>query len=120
MVGLSSVGVGSGGVASCTIDVGYIISRVANLMKRNDLDDELLHWVHFAQLEFAERIDFPELRTKASDIALVTSPITYAYDLPADFLRPSSVYFKDTTDAANVWGRNLTPLPRELYEGDIV
>lgn len=114
-IGIGTISAGAGGL---TLDAGYIVARVANLLRRSDLDSEILHWIAFVQRDLARKIGIPGLRTTGADIPLVVGQIFH--DLPTNFSRSDTVFYRNTTDAANIWGRSLEPLPRKFYRGDVV
>jgi len=108
--------IASGGLVSFALDAAQIIRRVANLLRRDDIDTEILQWLNFAMTEFTDRVDFPELLVDAAPIALV--PLTYEYTKPTDFARAGSVFFVNSTGIE--YGYHLKPLPRDFYSGDVI
>lgn len=93
-------------------DVGALTTRIGRLLRRDDLDGEIVFWLNYAYQTLCDRVNFWELRT------LVTYSLTatvWKYDLPADFMRVDRAYYKATASSNPVWGRNLWPLPREWY-----
>ncbi len=98
-------------------DLDYATRRVANLMRRDNIDAEIKIWLDLSLKELCEEVHFPELRTVGSDIAL--SPGVYKYNQPSDFQHPGSLYYK-CTSISPAYGWNLTPLPREFYKGETV
>src|SRR5574341_466708 len=109
----------SGPSASLILDLGALTSRVAALLRRKDLTVEIEQWLNFVQRDMVKRIKFPELRAMVST-TMTASPATYLYNLPIDFGQSDRIYYRNTTDSNNIWGRNLIPLPRKFYAGDIV
>ncbi len=100
---------------SITLDLAGCTARVANLLRRNNINTEIAFWLDFSLKELCDEVDFPELRTVGGDIACVAAK--YDYPLPADYGRMASVYYKCTSDSP-VSGYNLVPLPRSFYKGD--
>jgi hypothetical protein len=107
-------------------------ARVANLMRRNDLNNEIAQWLNFVLREITDKVDFPELRTTLNPFSLIPydpSSMTtsaqaaqsYVYPLPlvTNFSHAGSIYYEDTT-LLPTRGWNLQPLPREFFRGDTV
>lgn len=117
----------SGPSISLTLDLQSLVSRVAALLRRDDLNSEIEQWLNFSMRQLALKVPFPSLRLKLT-IALTPTPLspvvnpeTYFFvALPADYSYEDRVYYRNKTYANNVWGRNLTPLPRAFYAGDTV
>lgn len=119
--------VSSGPSVSITLNQETLVSRIANLLRRSDINSEIEQWLNFVQRDMANHINFPALRVSVEallvpmPLAPVTTPSdSYYLDLPADYNSIDRVYYRNTTDANNVWGRNLVPLPRQFYAGDVV
>jgi hypothetical protein len=111
MGGYVNVGVGAS-ASTLTLDAGYIVDRVANLLRRADMKSEIMHWVNFAQQQLAHNIKFPELRTVAPAITVLVN--TYSYALPLDCGQVDRVYYK-ANYASPAWGKNLSALPERFY-----
>jgi len=114
-------------VASITLDLQSLVSRVAALLRRDDLNTEIEQWLNFSMRELALNVPFPELRVKQTYDLMPTpvSPVTLPEDyfklsLATDYSFEDRVYYRNLTDPNNVWGRNLVPLPRVFYAGDTV
>lgn len=124
---IHSIATGATGLSSFTLDAGFLVARIANILQRQDADDEILYWLNFVERDVAKKLRIKSLRT-STEIVLVPMPafpvpdstLYYYVNLPADFSHIDHVFYKNTTDSNNVWGKNLTPLPREFYAGDIV
>src|SRR3989304_6006123 len=97
---------------SLTLDLNALVTRVAKLLRRDDLNDEITQWVNFAQRELTDKVGFPELRRTVQTTMLNG---VWFYDLPIDFTREEKMYWLDDTVTPSV-GRNLDPLPRSYYE----
>lgn len=100
---------------SLTLDMDALISRVAKLLRRSDLDTEILQWINFAQRELCDAVKFPERRSTVYTPLVVNQ---YTYTVPVDYSREDRIYYLDTT-ASPTWGRNLVPLPRRMYADGI-
>ena len=100
---------------SLTLDLNALTSRIAKLLRRNDLDTEILQWINFAQRELTDKVNFPELRRGVYQTLSTVQAEPFRYTLPDDFSRMDRVYWEDTTSTPS-YGRTLTPLPRYLHE----
>jgi|SRR3990172_11129056 len=109
----------SGPTANLTLDLASLNSRVAAILQRDDLSLEIDQWLNFVQRDLAKRIKFHTLLVGV-ETAMISTPATFSYDLPSDYSMADRVYYKNTTDANNNWGRNLIPIPRKFYAGDVV
>jgi len=119
--------VASGPSASLVLDKQSLVNRIANLLRRNDINAEIEQWLNFVQRDMAKEVKFSSLRV-GFEAALVSMPVApvadstlyYYLDLPQDYSTADRIFYKNTTDANNVWGLNLVPLPRKFYAGDTV
>lgn len=119
--------ISSGPSTSLILDLQSMVSRVAALLQRSDLNSEIEAWINFSQRELFHQVNMVEARVgfETTPIPMPAPPVVtpenyFFMDLPQDFDKPDRVYFKDTTDSNNVWGLNLSPLPRKFYAGDVV
>lgn len=97
---------------SLTLDLDALTTRVATLLRRDDIDTEIQQWINFAQRDLCEEVSFPEMRT---EVYTTLVPNQYVYTLPSDFARGDKIFYLDTT-ASPTWGRTLRVLPRKMYE----
>lgn len=102
---------------SISLNLENATKRVANLLRRNNINSEIMLWLDFSLKELCEEVDFPELRVIGDPITCV--PEQYEYSLPSDYARMASVYYL-CTSAVPTWGRNLESLPLSFYKGDSV
>lgn len=104
--------VGTSPTTNTILDLDYLTTRVAKLLRRSDIDSEIKEWLNFAQREAVDEINFPVLRTTTT-IALVIDQ--EAYTLPTDFAKGDRAYYLDTS-ATPTWGRQIELLPRKAYQ----
>lgn len=100
--------------SSLVLDLGSIVSRVAKLLRRSDLDSEIVQWVNFAQRELCDQVNFPELRFSAYTTLTPAGVQPWSIDLPGDYMREDRVYYLDNTVTPS-WGRELKPVPRRVF-----
>jgi hypothetical protein len=95
-----------------TMNLGYLKTRVAKLLRRNDLNTEIVEWINYVQRELTDDINFPELRSTVYTTLVANQ---YTYTVPDDFSREDRIYYLDTTSTPT-WGRNLFPLSKKVYD----
>lgn len=100
-------------ITGITFDLQTIRKRVARLLRRDDIDDEINMWITLSYRELTDKVNFWELRDQKSyDLSATGEPIFY--DLPSDYSRIDRIFYLSTQDDPT-WGRNLYPLPRKFY-----
>lgn len=113
---------------SLVYDYGNLIRRVANILERDDIDEEIGHWINFVQSDLCNKVTFDGLQNSwTHDCIPASPPLDTAGDilqyftaqLPADFMRLDSVYYLNYKGTES-YGWNLVPLPRSFYYGDTV
>jgi len=97
---------------SLTLDMDALATRVAKLLRRDDIDTEIQQWINFAQRELCDRVPFSELR---DEVYTTLVPNQYTYTLPTDYSREDKIFYLDDTVSPS-WGRTLQALPRKMYE----
>lgn len=104
------VGIGTNAPSSTTLmTLTDATTRVASLLRRNDISGEIQQWLNFVLREVTDKIDFPELRVVGTPIPLI----------PFNSSQTTTTMTGNTTiNGNNITNLSSNPITAGLFVGE--